>query len=170
MPARVYKNDPKALLAEGQRLIKEIQDARFRHRVEMVNLVLQGAPATFLSQGCKEDASTISRWVRIADESGFAALCPKKRKGRQPRLGNSERASIQAVIEEDDPKKYGYCVWDGRSLSDYIQKEFSVQLGIRQCQRLLHQLGFSLVRPQTFPSKNEDNKDERDAFKKRWLN
>lgn len=170
MPARVYKSDPKALLAEGQELIKTIQDPRFRHRVEMVNLVLQGAPATFLSQGCKEDDSTISRWVRIVDEGGFAALCPKKRTGRQPRLGHQERASIQAVLEEDQPKKYGYCVWDGRSLSDYIQKRFPVQLGIRQCQRLLHQLGFSLVRPQTFPSKNEDNKDARGAFKKRWLN
>lgn len=170
MPARVYKNDPKALLAEGQRLIRDIQDPHFRHRVEMVNLVLQGATATFLSEGCKEDASTISRWVRIADESGFAALRPKKHPGRQPRLGDSERISIQAVIEEDDPKKYGYCVWDGRSLSDYIWKTFSVQLGIRQCQRLLHQLGFSLVRPQTFPSKNEDNKEARNTFKKRWLN
>ena len=26
---------------------------------------------------------------------------------------------------------------------------------------------FSFVRPQTFPSKDEDNKDTRDAFKKR---
>lgn len=170
MPARAYKSDPKELLAEGQQLIKTIQDSRFRHRVEMVNLVLQGVPATLLSQGCKEDASTISRWVRIADEGGFVALYPKKRAGRQPRLGSKERASLQTVLEEDNPKKYGYCVWDGRSLSDYIQKTFSVPLGIRQCQRLLHQLGFSLVRPQTFPSKGEDNKDARDAFKKRWRN
>lgn len=170
MPARVYKSDPKKLLAEGQQLIKSIQDSLFRHRVEMVNLVLQGVPATLLSQGCKEDASTISRWVRTVDGSGFSALQPKKRMGRQPRLGSGERASIQAVLEEDDPRKYGYYVWDGRSLSDYIQKTFSVSLGIRQCQRLLHQLGFSLVRPQTFPGKNEDNKDVRNAFKKRWRN
>ncbi len=67
MPARVYKSNPKELLAEGQQLIKDIQDPYFRHRVEMVNLVLQGVPATFLSQGCKEDASTISRWVRMVD-------------------------------------------------------------------------------------------------------
>ena len=169
MPARVYKSNPKELFAKGQQLIKNIQDPCFRHRVEMVNLVLQGVPATFLSQGCKEDASTISRWVRMVDESGFSALRPKKRAGRQPRLGDKERASVQAVVAEDHPQKYGYYVWDGRSLSDYIQKTFSVPLGIRQCQRLLHQLGFSLVRPQTFPSKNEDNKEARDAFKKRWL-
>ena len=170
MPARVYKSNPKELLAEGQQLIKNIQDPCFRHRVEMVNLVLQGVPATFLSQGCKEDASTISRWVRMVDKGGFSVLRPKKRAGRQPRLGDKERASVQAVVAEDNPKKYGYYVWDGRSLSDYIQKTFSVPLGIRQCQRLLHQLGFSLVRPQTFPSKNENNKEARDAFKKRWRN
>ena len=98
---------------------------------------LQGVPATLLSQGCKEDAATISCRVRIADEGGLVAPCPKKRAGCQSRLGSKERASLKTVLEEDNPPKYGYYVWDGRSLSDYIQKSFSVPLGIRQCQRLL---------------------------------
>ncbi len=51
MPARVYKSTPKELLAEGQKLIKTIKDSRFRHRMEMVNLVLPGVPAPLLSQG-----------------------------------------------------------------------------------------------------------------------
>jgi hypothetical protein len=49
MPARVYKNSPKELLAESQQWIKNIRDSHFRHRVEMVNLVLKGATATFLN-------------------------------------------------------------------------------------------------------------------------
>ena len=71
------------------------------------------------------------------------------------------------MLETDDPKAYGYNVWDGPALSDYIKKTFGVRLCVRQCQRLFHNLGFSLVRPQTFPSKDKDGLDEeRKAFKK----
>ena len=75
-------------------------------------------------------------------------------------------AEIRTVLEEDDPKKYGHNVWDGPSLSAYIEETYAVKLCVRQCQRLLHSLGFSLVRPQTFPSKGEDNEAERTEYKK----
>ena len=75
-------------------------------------------------------------------------------------------AEIRTVLEEDAPKKYGYNVWDGPSLSAYIKKTYAVKLSVRQCQRLFHTLGFSLVRPQTFPSKGEHNEAERKEYKK----
>ena len=43
---------------------------------------------------------------------------------------------------------------------------YEVELSVRQCQRLLRSLGFSLVRPQTFPSKGEENEQERTEYKK----
>ena len=57
-------------------------------------------------------------------------------------------------------------MWDGPNLYDYIKKKYDINLSVRQCQRLFHKLGFSLVRPQTYPSKNENNKEERETFKK----
>ena len=42
MPARKYKTDPAQLLAEGQQIVRTISDAKYRHKVEMVNLVLSG--------------------------------------------------------------------------------------------------------------------------------
>ena len=59
-----------------------------------------------------------------------------------------------------------YTVWDGPALSDYIQKTYGINLGVRQCQRLFHELGFSQIRPQTFPSKGKEDDSRRDAFKK----
>ena len=47
-----------------------------------------------------------------------------------------------------------------------INKTYSVSLCVRQCQRLLHNLGFSLVRPQVFPGKGMGNEEERESFKK----
>ena len=166
MPARKYKTDPAQLLAEGQQIIRSTSDAKYRHKVEMVNLVLSGLTPSYLSSYCGDSKRTITLWVKIADEQGFAALKTKKPTGRPPRLTKEEKAEIRAILEEDDPKKYGQNVWDGPSLSAYIKKTYGVKLGVRQCQRLFHSLGFSLVRPQTFPSKGEENEQERTEYKK----
>ncbi len=63
------------------------------------------------------------------------------------------------VVVTSDPNAFGYTVWDEPSLSDYIAC-------VRQCQRLLHELEFSLIRPQTFPSKGNEENLLRDEFKK----
>ena len=166
MPARKYKTDPVQLLAEGQQIVHSTSDAKYRHKVEMVNLVLSGLTPSYLSSYCGDSKRTITLWVKIADEQGFAALKTKKPTGRPPRLTKEQKAEIRAILEEDDPKKYGQNVWDGPSLSAYIKKTYVVKLGVRQCQRLFHSLGFSLVRPQTFPSKGEENEKERTEYKK----
>ena len=166
MPARKYKTNPSQLLAEGQLIVNTAKDARYQHKVEMVNLVLSGLPPSYLSTYCGDSKNTITSWVKIADEQGFEALKGKKQTGRPPKLTAEQLGEIREVLKEDDCKKYGYPVWDGPSLSSYIEKTYGVKLCIRQCQRLFHTLGFSLVRPQTFPSKGEQNKEERAAYKK----
>ena len=166
MPARKYKTDPAQLLAEGQQIVHSTLDAKYRHKVEMVNLVLSGLTPSYLSSYCGDSKRTITLWVKIADEQGFAALKTKKPTCRPPRLTKEQKAEIRAILEEDDPEKYGQNVWDGPSLSAYIKKTYAVKLGVRQCQRLFHSLGFSLVRPQTFPSKGEKNEQERTEYKK----
>ncbi len=166
MPARKYKTDPAQLLAKGQGIVNSTKDRKYQHRVEMVNLVLSGLTPSYLSTYCGNSKSTITQWVKIADEQGFEALQTKKHPGRTPKLTEDQLAEIQGVLEEDDPKKYGYQVWDGPTLSAYIKREYSVSLGVRQCQRLFHRLGFSLVRPQPFPGKDEPNESARCAYKK----
>lgn len=168
MPTRKYKTDKAQLLAEGQMIVNSTDDAKFRHKVELVNLVLGGMPPSVLSKYVSESKNTITRWVKSADENGFDSLRVKKQPGRPPKLSSEELASIKTTIEEDNPEAYGYYVWDGPSLSDHIKKTYGVELCVRQCQRMLHRLGFSLVRPQTFPSKNKEGLDEeREAFLKK---
>ncbi len=116
---------------------------------------------------------TISAFFGFLDRKIFEglsieALCVKKQSGRAPRLSKENKEAINAVLEEDAPKKYGYNVWDGPSLSDYIAREYGVSLSVRQCQRMFHEPGFSLIRPQIFPSKGRDSLNEdREAFKKK---
>ena len=166
MPARKNKTDPRQLLAEGLQIVHSTSDDKYRHKVEMVNLVLGGLTPSYLSAYCGDSKRTITLWVKIADEQGFEGLKPKKPTGRPPKLTKEQKAEIHAVLEEDDPKKYGQNVWDGPSLSSFIEKTYAIKLCVRQCQRLFHSLGFSLVRPQTFPSKGEQNEQDRTEYKK----
>ena len=170
MPARKYKTEPAHLLEEGQKIVQTTSDAKYRHKVEMVNLVLSGLTPSYLSTYCGDSKRTITLWVKTADEQGFEALNPKKPTGRPPRLTKEQKAEIRTILEEDAPKKYGQNVWDGPSLSSFIEKTYAIKLSVRQCQRLLHSLGFSLVRPQTFPSKGEQNEQERTEYKKNSKN
>ena len=166
MPVRKYKTDPVQLLAEGQKIVHSTTDTKYRHKVEMVNLVLGGFSPAYLSSYCGNSKRTITLWVKIADEQGLEALKTRKPTGRPPKLTSEQMMEIRTVLEEDEPKKYGYNVWDGPSLSAYIEKVYTVKLCVRQCQNLFHSLGFSLVRPQTFPSKGEQNELERAEYKK----
>ena len=70
------------------------------------------------------------------------------------------------AIDMDDPEKYGYHVWDGPTLSAYIKSKYDIDLGVRSCQKLLHKMGFSLIRPQIYPSLENQDDGARNEFKK----
>ena len=165
MNIRTFKSDKQALIDEGKRLVSLTDDAKFLRKVTLVNLMLNGATASSLSPSCGETARTLSNWIAIVDEQGFEALRPKKQPGRPFRLTPSQKEIIKDALLLP-PEESGYTVWDGPSLSDYISKRFHVTLGVRQCQRLFHELGFSLIRPQSFPSKDHEKDPRRDEFKK----
>ena len=92
---------------------------------------------------------------------------PKKPPGRQAKLTESQYMEIEAALR-DSPDMHGYKVWDGPSLSDYIGNRYNVNLGVRQCQRLFHRLGFARIRPRRYPSKMKEHTEEREEFKKNF--
>ena len=163
---RKFKHPKEELLAEGKKIIAIDRDSKFLFRVTMVNLILSGIKPSELSNYCGVDERTLSGWVAKADNYGFESLRAVKQTGRPSKLSNKQKEKIKGVIKED-PTAYGYTNWDGPSLSDFISKEFDVEYSIRACQKLFHELGFALIRPQTYPSLNEPDEDAREAFKKR---
>ena len=150
MNVRKFKSDKNALIAEGNRIVSSSDDAKFIRKVTIVNLLLRGVNAKSLADASGETDRTLSNWVRSVDEYGFEALRPRKQPGRPQSLTNSQKENIKVVV----------------SLSDYIASQYDISLCVRQCQRLLHELGFSLIRPQTFPSKGNEENPLRDEFKK----
>ena len=156
MNTRKYNTDPSLLLEQGKAIMSSSDESRFLFRVFAVNMVLSGTPASQVGA---------SGWVKTVDEHGFDALRPQRRPGRPSKLTEDQLKEVDAVIQTD-PKEYGLKVWDGPSLSSYIKSQYGIDIGIRQCQRLFHTLGYSHIRPQTYPSKDYEGTEEREAFKK----
>ena len=163
MPKRVYKSDKQALISEAKLILSEGGDAKFIHRVD-INLVLSSIPVAILSEATGNSVNAITSWVKKADEQGFESLRNKKQPGRPSRLSAEELAEIKQALQKD-PRECGLRVWDGPSLSAHIKNKYSKSVGVRQCQRIFHSLGFSLVRPQTFPCPDKQAQDRID-FKK----
>ena len=109
---------------------------------------------------------TISTWInKLNENSDIESLRSKPKTGRTPKLTTSQRSEIKEVLQKE-PNLSGSTanIWDGKSLSFYIKEKYAIDLGVRQCQRLFRDLGFSLKRARPKVSKGDDEKKE--AFKK----
>lgn len=165
MNKRKYKTDPEILLNQGKAILSSSDESRFHFRVFAVNLVLSGFSASEIGKMAGVSKVAVTSWVKAVDENGFDALRTKGRSGRPSKLTEEQLKEVDSALQSD-PTTYGYKLWDGPSLSDFINKTYNVSLSVRQCQRLFHELGYSLIRPQPYPSKGYEDTEERNEFKK----
>lgn len=168
MNNRKYKTDPEVLLEQGKEILSSSDESRFHFRVFAVNLVLSGFSASEIGKMTGVSKVAVTSWVKAVDENGFDALRSKGRSGRPSKLTEEQLQEIDSVLQSD-PNIYGYKLWDGPSLSAYIDNTYKVSLSVRQCQRMFHALGYSLIRPQPYPSKGYEDTEERNELKKNGL-
>jgi transposase len=131
----------------------------------MVNLMLSGLSSKLLAEFCGDSERTLQTWLKKVDEIGWEALVAVKQAGRPNKLNDEQINEIKAALKTD-PAESGYNVWDGPALSDYIKTKYGIDYGVRACQILMHKMGFSLIRPQTYPSLGNPDNETREAFKK----
>lgn len=139
MNTRNYRTPTQTLIENARAIAKSSRDAKFIYRVTLVSLVASGIPVALLSSATGQSVNTITLWVKTADEKGFEFLRDKPQTGRQSKLTDQQKADLREVLQKDS-EVYGYTRWDGKALSDYIRKVFSINLCVRQCQRLIQSL------------------------------
>lgn len=147
---------------------KKNDEAKFIHRLHGILLFLKDEKATCDSVGLMFGNSprTISNWVKKVNESSsLEVLRTQERTGRKPRLTDVQLEEIKEVLQKP-PEESGVTsnIWDGKSLSYYIEKKYQIILGVRRCQKMFHELGFSLKRARPIVAKGDELKKE--VFKK----
>lgn len=121
MNSRKYNNDPAAMLEEGKSIMKSSEESKYLFRVFAVNMVLAGLPASQVGSMAGISKATVTRWVKSVDENGFESLKNKKNAGRPSKLTDEQESAIDIALQSN-PDDYGFKVWDGSSLSEYIKK------------------------------------------------
>jgi transposase len=145
--------------------IRRSEESRYDHRLHAVLLVAKGMSCPEASDYLGDSERTLRYWINRYMVKGLQGLIEDERPGRPSRLTGEQLEQINRALRgkpEDAGLRGG--IWDGRLLSAFIQKEFQVSLGIRQCQRLFRHLRFRLRKPR--PLIARANPEVQEDFKK----
>ena len=109
---------------------------------------LLGATDTEVARLLGDAPRSVENWVHHFSQQGLAGLTEGERSGRPTRLDEKQVKEMNRVLRAK-PSDAGMRVnlWDGKTLSAWIDKTDGVQLGVRQCQRLFRQFEFRLRKP-----------------------
>jgi transposase len=153
-------------------LYKKEKNSRLKERYQALYLMDELKNCTKVAKLIKTSRTTIQTLVKTFNKGGLKAIVPNSPPGRPSRLTEDQKQLLKADVSAH-PRELGYDFsnWEGKSVSEHIKNKFGVLLKVRQCQYLLHELGFSLQRPRyAFPKADpEEQKEFIRDFKKNWI-
>lgn len=128
-----------------QSVIKEevfhSHESRFLHRLHCILLLGHGFSCYQLAQWFDEHPRTVERWAHNFLNFGIEGLRDEKKTGRPSKVRDDQFKQLRSEILKD-PCAFGYSqnTWDGKLMKIHLLHNHDVNLSVRQCQRLLHQL------------------------------
>lgn len=161
-------SDPTSILGLQQE-IQRSEESRYDHRLHGVLLVAHGISCPEVARLLGDAPRTVEYWVNRFEQRGVAGLVQGERSGRPGRLDEKQMQAINRALR-GRPTDVGMEVnlWDGKTLSAWIGKEFGIQLGVRQCQRMFRNLNFRLRKPRPILAKADSARQK--AHKKNSRN
>ncbi len=145
--------------------INRSDDAGYVIRLHAILDVCRGLGCREVGERVGRSARCVELWVNRFNKLGLGGLKYEPRPGRTPRLDDELLGEVAQDLRTT-PRAFGYSqnLWDGKLLSYHLEKRYNVHLGVRQCQRLFHRLGFRLRAPR--PVSDKMNPEWVEAFKK----
>ncbi len=145
--------------------IRRSEEAKYDHRLHAILLVANGMNCPQAATMLGDSERTIRYWVQQFNEEGLQGLIDIDRLGRPSRLSDRQMNQIGKTLRKS-PKDVGMAggIWDGKTLSAYIKKNYEMDIGVRQSQRMFRMLGFRLRKPR--PLIAHADPEEQRKFKK----
>lgn len=150
-------------------LYKKEKNIKLKERYQALYLMIELENCTKVAEVIKKSRSSVQAWVKTFNEGGLEAIVPKSPPGRPSRLTETQKMILQSdVATHPRALDYEFSNWEGKSVSEHIKNKFGILLKVRQCQYLLHELGFTLQRPRyKFPKADpEEQRKFLQEFKK----
>jgi len=158
-------HDPEVMQIALQQEIARSEEARYDNKLHGVLLACKGMSSDEIANILGRGVRTVQYWIKRFNKNGFSGLREKEGRGRPGTLEEKEIRRIGKDLRKT-PRDFGYnqSLWDGKMLSHHIQEKYGKGIGVRQCQRLFHDLGFRLRKPR--PLIAQADPVAKEAFKK----
>jgi transposase len=133
-----------ALLAK----VDAIAGAWIGIRIAALLLWLAGWKSTAIAELFGVSRWAVCQWMNLANEQGLRSVEPLPAPGRKPRLSAPVQEQLELALQES-PEKFGLqrTRWDGVLVVEYLRRFHQVELKVRQAQRYVRRLGFTLQMP-----------------------
>lgn len=157
--------NPDVMQIALQQEIVRSEEARYDNKLHGVLLACRGMTSEEIASILGRGVRTVQYWIKRFNQNGFAGLREKEGRGRPGTLEEKEIKSIGKNLRKS-PRDFEYSqnMWDGKMLSHHIHVKYGKDIGVRQCQRLFHDLGFRLRKPR--PMIAQADPKAKEAFKK----
>ena len=117
-------------------------------RIAALLLWLAGWKSTAIAELFGVSRWAVCQWMGWANEHGLRSVEPQSAPGRQPRLSPAVQQQLELALQAP-PAKFGLdrTRWDGVLVVEYLRRFHQVELKVRQAQRYVRRLGFTLQMP-----------------------
>lgn len=149
IPRRIHLHGKTRIRLSRLRKEAEQEGAyRVARRLHAVLLNAAGRTSGEIARILQAARSKVSEWLAHYEEHGVTGLLEGHRSGRPGQLTESQRRSLEDIIESG-PVAYGFdCgVWTSPRIARVIREEWGIDYHPGHVRRLLHQFGFSVQRP-----------------------
>ena len=129
-------------------MARSIHGAWIGIRIAAMLLLLEGWKSTKIAGLFGISRWSTVKWIHRVNEEGLDGVQDKKRHGRPCRLSKKIQKELEEALEKS-PMEFGLKRnrWDGIVVVEYLERFHGVHLKVRQAQRWIKRLGFSLQRP-----------------------
>lgn len=111
---------------------------RLLHRAHCVALVLHGLSASEVARIFGDSPRAVAYWVKQFQKDGLKGLGEDSRPGRPSKLTVLQKRELEVFIKHSRAGSKGV---NAEALSRFIRNKYGVSLTIRQCLRILKQIG-----------------------------
>ncbi|MDR3605570.1 MAG: IS630 family transposase, partial [Syntrophaceae bacterium] len=98
----------------------------------------------------------LCRWIDRFNTSGIDGLIQKARSGRPRKITADKRTKYIELVQRPDRANETH--WTGKKFHGYLTRQLDEQIGYRTVVRWLHEQGFRLKVPRSWPNGQDEEK------------
>ena len=158
-------DDPENIINKIKMEISMVKDGRYVHRMDALLLIALGHNAYEVAEMYGHSPRSLHEWIKGVKEHGIEYLKDDPKPGRPRKIDNETASKLkQDIMRSPSELGYNQARWDGKLLSEHLKKVYKIELKVRRCQELFHELGFSFKRPRKMAYGSSE--EAKEAFKK----